>query len=124
MVGPHRHANISKHVDTVLKDKLPQVDRSDVTATSDNASNEIKALEEDLDLRRIPCMGHLLHNCVKFGLKDPRIKGLVERAATIAKLLHKSSSVRGQLEEKQKIAFRDNEKLIGKKFIDIFTRVA
>ena len=113
VIGRHRHVNIKDHVSKTLRDNVAQVEYENITATTDNASNEIKAFEEGLRLSRVPCIGHMLHNCVKYGLKTPEIEEQIEKCSKIATLMHKSSSAKQFLEEKQKIVFEGSPKLIG-----------
>ena len=53
----------------------------DVSAfTTDNGSNVVKAIEEDLDKVRLPCAGHTLNLSVQKAFEVPAVERAIGRA--------------------------------------------
>lgn len=55
-----------------------------------------------LGVRRIPCIGHLIHNAVLKSLKEERILQILEKCRTIVSLFHRSYNYKAQLLKNQK----------------------
>lgn len=61
-----------------------------VTFTTDNAAN-MKAAARVLNVVRIPCFGHILHNAINKALEDqPTIETMVKACRTMVSTLHHS----------------------------------
>lgn len=84
--GVHDHS----HLASALRGSTSEwcIDLDHVSAfTTDNGSNIVKTVKEDLEVAHLPCAGHTLNLAVQSALKVPAIS-----TAAAKKLLHTSTS--------------------------------
>lgn len=66
--GRHDHTLVSSSIRSCTDDWLVDIDTNVTAFTTDNGSNVVKAVEDDLRCARIPCAGHTLNLAVSAGL--------------------------------------------------------
>ena len=112
MPGSHDHVLIS----TAIRDSLKEwcIDlKEDVSAfTTDNGSNVVKAIEEDLEKVRLPCAGHTLNLSVQKAFDVPGVERAIGRAKKVVAHFNKSRLDAEELEAKQEVLGLPNHKLI------------
>lgn len=85
--GCHDHVSISSAIMHCLKECIS----TNVTAfTTDNGSNILKAVEEDLNCIRIPCAGHTFNLSVSTGLEVNVVTRVIARSKKTQGLTEKN----------------------------------
>ena len=75
---------------------------TDQIVTTDNAANEMKALEK-LGWKHIPCMGHVINLALRKALSVPQANRIIGKGRSLVTFFHKSSIGNDLLKEKQKL---------------------
>ena len=76
--------------------------RSNISVfTSDSAANMVTTATV-MDLPRLPCYGHVLHNAVSKGIDSEEIKSTTAKLKRIVAYFHQSHSQAKRLEKEQK----------------------
>lgn len=95
----HTGLNISEALDDTLA--RWNIDRDKVTSfTTDSASN-MKLAISNLDLPRIPCFGHVLHNGVTYALSNEKVDSVVAKAREVCAKFSRSWKQQQLLKEAQ-----------------------
>ena len=69
--------------------------------TIDNASNNVKTVEQVLEWPYLPCFGHTLNLAVKAGLVIPKVQKVVSECSNIVAHFRRSSTAMYIFKEKQ-----------------------
>lgn len=85
----HTSENIAAMIRTILREY--EICLDDITSfTTDNGAN-MKAAVKLLNVTRIPCFGHVLHNAVNNGIaRDQAIDDMLKSCRTIVSTMHHS----------------------------------
>jgi len=71
--GVHDHVNIAEALRVSTTEWRIDLQDQVMAFTTDNGSNITKAISDDLQKLRIPCVGHTLNLAVQAALKVPRL---------------------------------------------------
>ena len=103
MPGTHDHSHIAEAISTSTGEWCIDLER-DVTAfTTDNGSNIVKAVEQDLGKLRLPCAGHTLNLSVQKAFEVHAVQKAVSRSKKIVEHFNKSRLHRVELQSKQEM---------------------
>ena len=112
MPGTHDHSHLSGAISDSLCEWCIDADK-DVTAfTTDNGSNVVKAVEEDLDKIRLPCAMHTLNLSVQKAFEVQAVQKAISRSKKVVEHFSKSRPHREELENKQEMLELPKHKLI------------
>lgn len=82
----HTGINLAAHLESFLH--RWQLTKEDITSiTTDSAANMVK-MSKELEMRRLPCFGHLLHNAIQFGCKEETIQTTSAKCKKIVAYFH------------------------------------
>ena len=98
--GVHDHS----HLASALRDSTSEwcIDLDHVSAfTTDNGSNIVKTVKEDLEVIHLPCAGHTLNLAVQSALKVPAISTALSRCKKVITHFNQSRIDREELHLKQ-----------------------
>ena len=101
--GHHDHTSISSAITHCTGNWLIDIAKNVTAFTTDNGSNIVKAVEEDLKCIRIPCAGHTLNLSVSAGLQVNAISKLIARSKKVVTHFNHSRIDREQLAQKQEL---------------------
>ena len=91
---PSSHDHVHVLVSGAIRDSLSgwciDLDQDVSAFTTDNGSNVVKAVEEDLHKIRLPCAGHTLNLSVQKAFDVPAVERAVGRAKKLVAHLNKS----------------------------------
>lgn len=112
MPGSHDHLLISTAIRDSLRDWCIDLNEDVSAFTTDNGSNVVKAIEEDLDKVRLPCAGHTLNLSVQKAFEVPAVERAIGRAKKVVAHFNKSRLDAEELEVKQEMLGLPKHKLI------------
>ncbi|XP_011406608.1 PREDICTED: zinc finger BED domain-containing protein 1-like [Amphimedon queenslandica] len=95
--GHHDHTSISSAITCCTGNWLIDIAKNVTAFTTDNGSNIVKAVEEDLKCIRIPCTGHTLNLSVSAGLEVNAISKVIARSKKVVTHFNQSRIDREQL---------------------------
>lgn len=95
--GIHHHTNISEAIKSLCVDWCIDLDHCVSAFTTDNGSNIVKALNEDIPKIRIPCAGHTLNLSVHAALNVRVVQKAVARCRKIVAHFNQSQLDREEL---------------------------
>ena len=88
--GTHDHLNIAEILQKLADTWHIDLDDQVSCFTTDNGSNIVKSLKDDLNKMHIPCAGHTLNLSVEAGLKERTLSSNI--TIGVGKLSHISIS--------------------------------
>ena len=77
--GVHDHVNIAEALRASTMEWGIDLQDQVMGFTTDNGSNIVKTIKDDLQKLRIPCVGHILNLAVQAALKVPRLSRILGR---------------------------------------------
>lgn len=81
MPESHTGQNVSQMITNILREY--DIHLIDVTSiTTDSGANMVKACD-DLEVVRVPCFGHILHNAINTSIKDPKLVEAIKGVRSI-----------------------------------------
>ena len=101
--GHHDHSTISSAIIGCTEEWLININKNVAAFTTDNGSNIVKAVEEDMKCIRIPCAGHTLNLSVSAGLDVNVIGRAIGRSKKIATHFNQSRIDNEELAKKQEL---------------------
>lgn len=110
--GHHDHVKVSSAITSCLEQWLIDVDTVVTAFTTDNGSNIVKAVEDDLKCTRIPCAGHTLNLAVSAGLETNSISTAISRSKKVVSHFNHSRIDQEELKKKQDLLGIPNHNLI------------
>lgn len=102
MYAPESHTadNLAQFLRNGLREFDLTLDQV-TTLTTDSAANMV-AMARNLNVTRIACFGHILHNAIQHGLNDPEIDSLLRVSRKIVSVFSYSHKYRNDLTKAQK----------------------
>lgn len=97
--GSHDAESMADKIKELLRDWELPLEKL-VAVTCDNASNNVKCIRDYFDVKRAPCVGHILNLAVNDGLK---VRGISEAVARCRKLVEHFSRSRTASEQLEKV---------------------
>ena len=99
--GVHDHGHIAEALQTGTRAWGIDLEQQVFAFTTNNGSNIVKSVEEDLGKLRIPCAGHTLNLSVQAALKVSRLSTILARCRQIVGHFNRSRTDREELTAKQ-----------------------
>jgi hypothetical protein len=101
--GQHTAVNIAQEI---LDCKSKWIDHThEPVMVTDNAANERKAIEQELEWVRFGCYGHRINLMVKKATGIPELSKLLAKGRKLVTFLHSSTSAFAKLRDKQRLIF-------------------
>ena len=101
--GTHDHSNIAEILQKLADTWNIDLDNQVSCFTTDNGSNIVKSLKDDLNKMHIPCAGHTLNLSVEAGLKERILSSAIARCRKIVTHFNQSRVDREMLSSKQQL---------------------
>ena len=101
--GTHDHLNIAEILQKLADAWNIDLDNQVSCFTTDNGSNVVKSLKDDLNIMHIPCAGHTLNLSVEAGLKERGLSSAIARCRKIVTHFNQSRVDRETLSSKQQL---------------------
>ena len=101
--GTHDHTNIAAALRNLAEQWVIDLDDQVTCFTTDNGSNIVKMLRDDLQKMHIPCAGHTLNLSVEAALKERSLTTALARCRKVVTHFHQSRLDREALRAKQKL---------------------
>ena len=101
--GTHDHSNIAEILQKLANTWHIDLGEQVSCFTTDNGSNIVKSLKDDLNKMHIPCAGHTLNLSVEAGLKERTLSSAVARCRKIVTHFNQSRVDREMLSSKQEL---------------------
>lgn len=105
--GIHDHTAIADVLKDCVEGYHIDLTRNVTAFTTDNGSNVVKAIEEDLNCLRIPCAGHSFKPFCLCWTGSYAIKAAIERSKKVVTHFHKSRTDNEEFKKKQELAKHD-----------------
>lgn len=112
MPGSHDHLLVPTAIRDSLRDWCIDLNEDVSAFTTDNGSNVVKTIEEDLDKVCLPCAGHTLNLSVQKAFEVPAVERAIGRAKKVVAHFNKSRLDAEALEVKQEMLGLPKHKLI------------
>ena len=101
--GTHDHSNIAEILQKLANTWHIDLGEQVSCFTTDNGSNIVKSLKDELNKMHIPCAGHTLNLSVEAGLKERTLSSAVARCRKIVTHFNQSRVDREMLSSKQEL---------------------
>lgn len=112
MPGTHDHSHLSAAISNSLGEWCIDLGK-DVTAfITDNGSNVVKAIEEDLEKLRLACAGHTLNFSVQKAFGVQVVQKAISRSKKVVEHFNRSRIHREELTSKQELMGLPKHKLM------------
>ena len=101
--GTHDHTNIAYALRKLADEWVIDLESQVSCFTTDNGSNIVKTIKDDLQKMHIPCAGHTLNLSVEAALKERSLTTAIARCRKLVTHFHQSRLDREALTSKQEL---------------------
>ena len=109
--GEHDHTHIAEVLQSAAEEWGLDLSVMVTTFVTDNGSNIVKCIEDDLRILQVPCAGHTLNLGVQAALKERRLTTILARCRKLVQHFNKSHLDSEDLATKQDLLGLPKHKL-------------